>query len=263
MPNVQYPSKKQPGYVTARRCTAPCGGWVVLFDRKKGGPAGLTVPVKETGRWILLHEPSMKWAGLSKKDEAMTHLGAVAKGEDVLELLPKTVALPADHAVKSEAKAPSSWSGEASRAREGGSAPSDGSAPPPPASETVPVNLQFARALQAEISPELMAKKGRQLLDSKRYFVNKQGEIVGVDDHASQIKALQWVSTNLVGTPVAKQPVKEEVKKVSWEELQARCLKSPAARIALRRMVDDMEKAAAVAAVPPAPDGETKDGVHD
>src|SRR3990167_2730450 len=94
MPNITCPHKKEPCYVTARRCTHPAGGWVVLYDRRRGGLAQIQATIKQTGRYILVHRPSKKWAGIVKKAQAMKYLVAVAKGEDVLGILPETVKPP-------------------------------------------------------------------------------------------------------------------------------------------------------------------------
>ncbi|HSJ03237.1 MAG TPA: hypothetical protein VK956_12325, partial [Verrucomicrobium sp.] len=170
MPNIQYPNKGRKGYVAARRCTAPCGGWVVLLDRKAGGPEGLKQPIRETGRWILQHDPSGKWAGLDKKEQALQYLTAVAKGEDgevgilptTVPPLPGTEILPRTKKRRKQGNPPSPGSeSDPARVREAATEaalPVPGSAPPPPPpAASLPGPVVFQRELDERFPADVIA----------------------------------------------------------------------------------------------------------
>jgi len=47
------PHSEIAGYVAERKCLRPCGGHVVIYDRKNGGDW-----IDADDRWVVFHEPS-------------------------------------------------------------------------------------------------------------------------------------------------------------------------------------------------------------
>ncbi len=104
---MKYPRPKEPGYVDASYCEALDGGWLVIYDRQKGGPAEFDAAVKagnkafergNTGRYVVLYRPDPdevrtwakpgRWVGTAKLGEARKWSVAIAKGDDDRGVLP-------------------------------------------------------------------------------------------------------------------------------------------------------------------------------
>ncbi len=262
VPFNDCPHKSQPGYVTSRRCRAPCGGWCVLFDRVKGALPQLEMPVAVTGRYIIFHDGSSRWAGLNlKRKDALEVLKATARGEDVYGILagtlPENLQPPGKAALEMPAPAP------------GGEAPpSDGSNDVSRARETspsVPDSVAVQRALNEAFTAERIVSEFEAGLSATKGFVvrskTKDGmteDLVEVADHATRVRYLEVLAKFRIGSPLPREKAAEP-KRVTYAQLQQMAASSPATRKALRQMV---EQAEAAAAVPPlaAPAEKPKEG---
>lgn len=68
------------GYVRSARCHAPCGGWIVLYDRVKGFDDG-GAAMEKVLRFRLQHEPSKMGANFSRRTDANKAFTFAVKGE--------------------------------------------------------------------------------------------------------------------------------------------------------------------------------------
>jgi hypothetical protein len=96
-PNANCPHVAEKGFVSGFLTKAVCGGWVVIYDRQKGGPSEFARAVhvgvagydeETTGRFIVMHRPSGRWAGYGTAVEAKRVQGALVKGLNSVGLLP-------------------------------------------------------------------------------------------------------------------------------------------------------------------------------
>lgn len=94
-----YPHSKEKGFVCAQYCAALDGGWVVVYDRRKGGPVELAAaPEAKTKRYVLLYRAEAeevrawaqpgRWVGLASIGEARKRLVAICAGDDPAGVLP-------------------------------------------------------------------------------------------------------------------------------------------------------------------------------
>ena len=96
-PSAKCPHAGEKGYVSAHITKAACGGWIVIYDRQKGGPSEFARAVhvgvagydeETTGRFIVMHRPSGRWAGYGTAMEAKRVQTALVKGVNSVGLLP-------------------------------------------------------------------------------------------------------------------------------------------------------------------------------
>lgn len=71
------------GLVDRRTCKAPCGGVILLIDRKKGGDW-----IDADYRWIVIHMPSSLHVALKNKSSAYQIMVNTSKGDDEANILP-------------------------------------------------------------------------------------------------------------------------------------------------------------------------------
>lgn len=71
------------GYVAERKCHAPCGGHIVIYDRHNG------FVCDADDRWIVMHEPSSLHVSVPTKAHAYDLMKACAAGEPAADILPE------------------------------------------------------------------------------------------------------------------------------------------------------------------------------
>lgn len=248
MPNVVCPFKNDPGYVTARRCTAPCGGWVLLYDVRKGFPVAVPEAVGRY-RYVLVHRDSWNWAAVETRKVAMRILVATAKGEDVHGILPATV--PPEDGPLGGVRKP-----EPPAAGGGGNAPSAGSDSPEARarareSEDVPDEVLFQRAINERFGPGRLADEVELGLTAVKTYQTKEGDVLEFPDYSTRVKYLDLLFKYRIGIP-EKRAKPKEARKFTMADLEQQIAVSPAAR----RWLLDKIAAAGEAAKVPAPAGE-------
>lgn len=255
MPFNACPHKKESGYTASKRCTAPCGGWVVLYKRQDMDSPKVRDHADKSFQWVLVHQPSRQWTGIVKKEDALKYLTAAAKGEDPHAILPTTVPEPPTlvtlkkpKATPTKPKPSRTRAGEPSDPSEGGGSSSP--PPPPPPPEDIPHALAFQRRMQEEFTADRIVAEIKAGLSAVKSYVT-EGNVVSVPDHQTRVKYLDLAVKYNIGMPDKRDKLKEE-RKMSYEELQKLAETSPAARRTLRRMLDDAEKKAAEALKPAA-----------
>lgn len=195
----------------------------MLYDLEKGFPA--EVPEAAAAwRFILVHRDSWRWASLATKKAAMRILVATAKGEDVHGILPATLP-PGDQPLGGLEKPPAPGQDEGKASSVGGQADSTRAR----VESDIPPALAFQRALAAEFPDEYLAMRYKQLAEAKKHFVDKEGNVVTVDDDATSLKALDGVREFLKGKALPKEKVKEEAR-FTKRELDRNIDTSPAMR---------------------------------
>lgn len=263
MARSNYPgSKSEAGVVAARNCNAPCGGWVVLYDRsKKGCLPKLTVPVDETGRYVLVHRPSGTPAwGFRGIEHARKYLGAAAKGEDALGILPRTVAVPAEAESLRSARGVtpencgelSGSGGSLARARD-----REPLLPVPVPVDGLNFHLEFKRKVHEAFKPDYIVEKIHQLMEATKVVSvtvierNAEGEMTGepeksfetVPDFYAIERGIRLAVEYCEGKPNPR-PETKEPKKISFNELGRMLGRSPAARKAMLELVAEKEREA-------------------
>lgn len=255
MPNITCPFKKDKGYVTARRCHAPCGGWVVLYDRNKGFPVDGLPERSVTGRWILVHRPSLQWAGVSGgKDLAMKMLVACAKGEDPHGILPATLpeaaqpealrsALPLPESVEKPKEIPhsgGSGEGRTCARADGEDKDKNGGDLPDPLAVQRALNEAFpASRIVEEFEAGLTATKTFVLRSKTKDGFEEQ--LAEAPDPATRIKYLAELTKFRIGNPLPREKVVEP-KKITAAQLDTMIQTSPATRRALARKIQEAEE---------------------
>lgn len=240
-----YPhAKDEPGLIAALDCHAPCGGWVVLYDRKKGALKQIKNPVKETGRFILVHRPSGRWTGgFQSEAEARGIMRAAAKGEDPNDILPKTVA-PAVSIPEQAPPAPASRA--PAPARPSTDANIEHNPPPPPAApEKLDFHTAFKREVQTRLTPKIIVDTIESMLNAKKTIFIKDGDGNSVPDEVPDWQAIRdgvkLAAEYGDGQPL-KRPETKEQKKVTFDDIRVMCFQSPAARRSLRKLIDEEER---------------------
>jgi hypothetical protein len=252
MPFTDYPHKTtDPGHVTSRRCPAPCGGWIVLYDRANGGLPQITRPIDESGRWVLMVRESMPkasaWAGFATKREAMEYLTLTAKGEDSCNIIPHTLETVADElaltrpATDEQAaseKAPPSDPSEVSRARERETGPK------------LPRGVTFQRALESVWEDEAIAQhiKAGMLATRPVYCIackepirDEETDSDPPDWNARTKFTAMWMEYAQGKALVRDKP--SEPKRITMDELKTSIFRNPSVRRALKRMIAEAEAA--------------------
>lgn len=241
---------REPGRIAALDCKAPCKGWVVLYDRKiKGCLPGLPAALKETGRYILVHRPSGQWVGnLGTAKQARQFLHAAARGEDPLEILPKTLKKP------KTGHGPPPQDDSLARARatsENAGITADSPADSPKQHEDF--HLQFKTEVQSRLTPDRIVDIIEKMMTATRTFVVKisktEEEVIEVPDWTAREKGVRLAAE--YGEGKAKErPDTKQARRVSWDDIRVMCVQSPAARQAFRKLIADAEAAASAAKVP-------------
>jgi hypothetical protein len=239
---------------------------VVVYKREDFEHAKVRDHADKSFRWVLVHMPSRGWAGIGTRDDAMLHMGLAAKGEDHHGILPKTVAGPEEveflqGKVKSEkgkVKRGANSNGEEKTAKGGEDPPSEGGKSVPTRArgdkkgvededEDVPHALAFQRRMVKEFGPDTVVAEIKSGLGATRSFVVGKGEDAHVEetpDYQTRVKFVELIVKYNIGMPDKRDKLKEE-KRVTLDELQNLARRSPAARKALRRILDEAEREAA------------------
>jgi hypothetical protein len=76
-------------------------------------------------------------------------------------------------------------------------------------------------------------------------------QVVEAPDFATRVKYVAELNKYRIGTPSDREKPSEP-RAITMDELEAQCIRSPAARRSLRRMIDAAEQAAALDAAKPA-----------
>ena len=257
MARNNYPGlKKEQGIVAAHDCKAPCGGWVVLYDRKKGAALGIKLPIEETGRYILVHRPSNNclWP-FESLSQAREYTRAAAKGEDPTGgLLPRTTKptkaekAAAEFLIEGGAVNTLAPRGKTVPQERGHSCPPSEASPPPATTPEPDFHLDFKRRMAEKFPAETIAQKLDDLLNAtKPVALNNldsgEKETVDVPDWMAREKGIRIVIEMNVGKAKERPDIKEPVKR-SFADLQRMCQSSPKARAFLRQQLDQWEREA-------------------
>ena len=203
-------------------------------------------PIGDTGRYILTVKDSKpkgeRWAGVDTRKEAMDCLKATAKGEDVLNIIPRTVPEPngadaltrpetPDEVLQAQETAEGTPSGQsdASRARE----------------EKLPAVLRFHRAMEALWDPDEWANHLKQGQHAMAYSLCQAcGEGFERPDWKVRKDYDRIYGEYFVGKPRERDTVREP-ERITMADLKAKAIRSPAVRRALRRLLQEAEVEAA------------------
>ncbi len=234
MARHNYPgAKTEPGIVICYDCRAPCGGWVVLYDRQKGARLKIPEPVEETGRYILVHRPSNNclWP-FETLDQAKEFTRAASKGEDPTNgLLPRTTKPTkterAAAALVDEIKTSAGDETDDEPENETAAAPKD------PVENPFEFHLEFKRTMLERFPPSRIADKLDYLLNIKkpvalRNLDSGERETIDVDDGMTQLATVKAIMEMNEGKAKERPDVKAPVKR-SWADLNKQLENSPKA----------------------------------
>lgn len=248
VPFSDYPGHDEQGFVSALCVCQPLGGHVVLYDQKAGAFPTLDMA---KGRWIVIYRPGRKYVQFVRRSEAREAMTALAELRDDYGILPKFQKSP----LKPRAIITPPSENPPARAPDAAAAPANDATPlaetastkAPETKDSAPTppqnfHLDFKRLMQEEFTPEVIVRNLKEMLEAKRTTVTRTGEVHTSPDYTVRERGLRLVVEFAEGKATERPDVKE-VKKVSWKELQTMCTRSPAARKALRKMLEDAEKA--------------------
>jgi len=254
MARNNYPgAKTEAGIVCALNCNAPCGGWVVLYDRNKGAQLGITEPISTTGRYILVHRPSQNclWPFDDLK-QAREFTRAAAKGEDATGgLLPRstkpTKAEKAAAEFVTEVKCAAKATGARHATAEPPPTPQDGNQEPETGNRepTPDFHLEFKREMLSKFTPSIIVQKLDDLLNamkpvSLQNLDSGERETVDVPDWMAREKGIRFVVEMNEGKAKERPDTKEPVKR-SWEDMDKMLRNSPKARAFMRQHLNTLE----------------------
>lgn len=219
-------------------------GEVRLYDAWKAGLPELVATPPEAllaeFQWVLVHFPSRRGVVVKgDRQEGLRLLKQVEKGQNVLGLLP-------DIAKKSPVR-----TGAPARAR--GEKPPVAEGEPPKLKEPkraklrikIESGLDFDRTMKAAFPNELIAREVARLLRAQKAVYDKEGSLVDyVDDYMTQTNAVKLMIEHAQGRAGEKPPPPAEKKRVTYEQLVGQIQTSPAARLMLRRLIDEADEAA-------------------
>lgn len=262
MPSKEYAGKDEPGYVSSMQVRPPIGGYVVCYDLEKGAFGGKLDP--SFGRWVLVHRPGKKYVQFKTRDLARTAMSEIAKlvKSYLLFVIPKNnTGVPP---LEVPAAAPPEGKKSRVRVREAAAPPpekplqtSPAASEPPegkPSETTAPeqppagdFHLEFKRLMQQRFTPLKIVGEIEALLSATRTVATKE-EVFEVPDYHARERGIRMAIEYSEGKATERPDVKE-VKKMSWGELVTLFKRSPAARRAVRQIIED-EEAAASKAIP-------------
>ena len=222
-------------------------GEVRLYDAWKASLPDLVEPPPQAllaeFQWVLVHFPSRRGV-VVKGDrlEGLRLLKQVEKGENVLGLLPET------------SKPPHARAGARARARGEGDKETgglgDGEKPKPAAKRAklrikIEKGLDFDRTMKTAFPNELIAAEVARLLRAQKAVFDKEGNLVDyVDDFMTQTNAVKLMIEHAQGRAGEKPPPPPEKKRVTYGQLVEQIQSSAAARLMLRRLIDEADAAA-------------------
>lgn len=256
--------------MTAQDVPRPLGGHIVLYDLVKGAFPSLAKDVKKAGRWVVVYRPGKNYARFKSRSLARQAMTEITELKDKYGLLPKIPETSPPLAKKIVARAPDAAKGSGNWVMvPKGTSTEDLVAlargekklaePPPPATEPEPeaenteekkeaqrpaptglgFHKQFGELMQSTFTPERIVEQIEDMLNASRTVVTKT-DVYEVPDFQTRERAIRLAIEFTEGKPKERPDVKEE-KKITWEQLQVMVLQSPAARRALRTMLDDAE----------------------
>lgn len=272
MPFHSYPFSQETGFVTAQDVPRPLGGHIVLYDLEKGAFPKLAVDVKKAGRWIVVYRPGSNYARFKSRSMARQAMTEITELKDKYGLLPKIPEASPPPAKKILGRARDAAGGDnwvmvpkgtstedlvalargekklaepatepkkeeqAAPERE---KPEEKKEAPRPAPTGLGFHKQFGELMQSTFTPERIVERIEDMLNATRTVVTKTNAFE-VPDYQTRERAIRLAIEFTEGKPKERPDVKEE-KKITWEQLQVMVLQSPAARRALRTMLDDAE----------------------
>lgn len=197
-------------------------------------------------QWVLVHFPSRRGV-VVKGDrlEGLRLLKQVEKGENVPGLLPETSKPP--HA-RAGARARARGEAEGRGASEtGGLGDGEPKKKPKPSKLRIKIEkgLDFDRTMKTAFPNEFIAAEVARLLRAQKAVFDKEGNLVDyVDDYMTQTNAVKLMIEHAQGRAGEKPPPPVEKKRVTYEQLVGQIQTSPAARLMLRRLIDEADEAA-------------------
>lgn len=204
--------------------------------------------VRETGRWIVMHQPSKQWVGgMKDKKEALAVLQAASRGEDPHEFLPKVLKVKREFGEeKKRGKKDKSASADRARAHE---EKADSRGPGAEEREQKdekkdavrPENwhAEFQEVMETRFSPARLATVIDDMLSAQKPVMVGE-EVVHEPDWVARERGVRLAIEHTRGKATEAPEVKK-AKKMTYDELRANCLKSPAMRRMLRTMVEEAE----------------------
>lgn len=223
------------------------GGEARLYDAHKQGLPDLAAPPPEKQlaecQWWLVHFPSRRTVPvLAGRLEGMRLLKKLEQGKDEAGLLPpKKVKKSAKPASKGRARA-----GACAGAGEEGVFVER-----PTLRIKVDPTLSFEKALEAAFSPQFLVNEICDVLRASKPIMDKDGHIVAYqEDFMTRTTALFKLVDQAKGRAGEKPPPPPDKKRVSYQELEAMILSSPATLMHFEGLIAKAkEKQAAAAAV--------------
>jgi len=257
----QKPSKTtakaaaRPESVAMRTVAVPSSlgeGEVRLYDAWKAALPDLVEAPPEAllaeFQWVLVHFPSRRGVVVrGDRAEGLRLLKQIEKGKLVPGLLPEKPQRPP---ARARAPARVGARGEASARLGDGETGSGGEAPPKkraPKREKLKIKIEsgldFDRTMKAAFPNEFIAREVGRLLRAQKAIFDKEGNLVDyVDDYMTQTNAVKLMIEHAQGRAGEKPPPPPEKKRVTYEQLVGQIQTSPAARLMLRRLIDEAEE---------------------
>lgn len=239
----------RPESVAMRTVAVPSSlgeGEVRLYDAWKAALPDLVEPPPEAllaeFQWVLVHFPSRRGV-VVKGDrlEGLRLLKQIEKGENVLGLLPETLK-PSHARAGARARARGQKDEETGEVGEGEKAKK---VKRPKLRIKVDASLSFEKALEAAFSPQFLVNEICDVLRAVKPIADKNGSIVGYqEDFMTRTTALFKLVEQSRGRAGEKPPPPAEKKRVTYEQLVGQIQTSPAARLMLRRLIDEADEAA-------------------
>lgn len=221
-------------------------GEVRLYDAWKAALPDLVEPPPEAllaeFQWVLVHFPSRRGV-VVKGDrlEGLRLLKQIEKGENVPGLLPE--ASKPSHA-RAGARARARGEGDKET---GGLGDGEPKKKPKPSKLriTIEKGLDFDRTMKAAFPNELLAMEIARLMRAQKAIYDKEGNLVDyVDDYMAQTNGLKLAIEHAQGRAGEKPPPPPEKKRVTYGQLVEQIQSSAAARLMLRRLIDEADAAA-------------------
>lgn len=232
----------RPESVAMRTVAVPSSlgeGEVRLYDGWKAGlPDVVEMPPEALlaqFQWVLVHFPSRRAVVVQgDRGEGLRLLKTLERGENPLGIVPE----PAD---RPPARV---------RARVGVKKVEDEAAPKVVKKAKLRIKvakgLDFDRTMKSAFPNEFIAAEVARLLRAQKAVYDREGNLVDyVDDFQTQTNAVKLMIEHAQGRAGEKPPPPAEKKRVTYEQLVGQIQTSPAARLMLRRLIDEAEAAAA------------------
>lgn len=247
-PEKSATAPRAPAGPSATSSVKAAGGEVRLYDAWKGGLPELAVPPPEKEladmQWWLVHFPSRLGVAVNgERIEGLRLLRKLEKGEDVNGLLTLF-----GGGKKNQARG----RGRAGAKPEDGEDGEDGASgvsrrAKPAAGLRVRVNpaANFDQAMKSAFPNGFIVKEIARLLRAQKAVHDREGVVVDyVNDYVTQTNAVKLMIEHAQGRAAEKPPPPPDKKRVTYEQLVEQIQTSQAARLMLRRLIDEAEAAA-------------------